>query len=272
MSTAKRSSSSKNAPPSKLAKFSPDAKYVVWGRAAYPRDGWHSWSGPGEREVFAVFDDMEEANEAVKRLFYKKNPWGIPVQEVGKPDQTRMTKGLLYLMIHPDDSEVWEVCVWEREFFEKKERIERRKIANRDYYDFLYVDKDELYGPKTRIALKLEDYSDPSEEEYNNGYNYDSEEEDEEVGIFSDIVFDDFGRFGGGKVRANKDENEENTEKEDTKDFEEEEHEDGIEIVDLSGEVEEEYRCEDEHECITQNREKNIDVVDLSGEIEEIEA
>jgi hypothetical protein len=234
---------------SKLAKFSPDAKFVVWSRAAYRRDGFHSYEGPGEREILAVFEDKAEANEAAKRLFYKKNPWGLSVDEIEEPE-ARMKNGMLYLMIHPDDSEVWEACVADRELFECKESEEQRKEEERQAaYDRdeevesdIEDDDDELYGQVTKIPINPEDYLDGSDED----------EDDEEAHTGGVQLFD----IVGGLAAASESEDEDEecvSESEDEDEFtseeeEEEDEEDFDEEEDLSEEDEEDLSDEDEDE------------------------
>lgn len=239
MVVTKRSSTSA-VRPSKLAKFSPDAKFVVWSRAAYPRDGFHSYEGPGERDVLAVFEDKAEANEAAKRFFYKKNPWGLSVDEVEEPE-ARMKNGMLYLMIHPDDSEVWEVCVADREQFERKEE-ERQAAYDRDEeFESDYEEDDsELYGNITKVAINPEDYLDGSGE--------DEEDEDDEGVHTGGVQLLD---IAGGLAAAqedDEDEDEYSSEGEDEDEFtsEDDDSEDFDEEEDLSEEDEEDFSEEEE--------------------------
>lgn len=244
--------------PNKLAKVSPSAKYVIWCRNAYPRDGFHSYAGPGEREVLAAFEDKAEANEAAKLLFFKKNPWGVSREDVGEPD-ARMKDGKLYLWSVAGDSEVWEVCVSDRECLEKwlkKEdsRWEEEEDHVEEEYDTdsEYEDHETLYGPMVQVTIDDDiDGPNDSDKDDEESDEENSEEEDEDEEEYSDeevhtggVQLTDI--IAGGVVVIDSDDGEEFDE-EFSSDFSgEEEEEDDSDLQDLLDQEDDEEEEDDE--------------------------
>lgn len=63
------------------------------------------------RKIHGYYNSKSEANEKVKQIFYKKNPWGLSKEELDDRDDElvnqKMNNGLLKLKISPADSGDW---------------------------------------------------------------------------------------------------------------------------------------------------------------------
>lgn len=125
------------------------SKYAVWKRNAYPRDGFHTYYGPGEREIVKYCDSLEDANAIVVQTFYKKNPWRITrVDFEDKEVEARMKNGMLYMVVSPPDSEVWEVCTSLASSMIKKPKRKRDLFAEESSSEEEWPET--LYGKNIR--------------------------------------------------------------------------------------------------------------------------
>ena len=123
----KKASKKSTSTAANTASSSTSSEYVVWKRAAYGNDGFHAYYGPGEKEVDSYHSTIQKANERVRTVFIRKNPWGLGKEEIYERQEVSEKKDkneLLYMMVHPDDSEKWEVCAQERQVFENRKRCE----------------------------------------------------------------------------------------------------------------------------------------------------
>lgn len=99
-------------------------KYVVWSSCGYPNDGWHSYNPPPKKIFDSSFDNVQEANERVRYLFIKENPYEYSRRDMEEKcgdigEKIDKENGCLSMSICPDDSELWTVAVVPKEVFER---------------------------------------------------------------------------------------------------------------------------------------------------------
>mmetsp|Transcript_28424 Transcript_28424/g.46254 ORF Transcript_28424/g.46254 Transcript_28424/m.46254 type:complete len:236 (-) Transcript_28424:442-1149(-) len=87
-------------------------EFVVWFSDGYGNDGWHSYDGPPTKYFDSSFSSKSDANKRALYKFYKKNPWGLDVEEMLEQDtKCKFDHGLHYLQVTPDDSSTYTVGV-----------------------------------------------------------------------------------------------------------------------------------------------------------------
>lgn len=86
--------------------------FIVRHSEGYEPDGWHSYMGPAEKRFDTSFASKEQANKRAMYLFYKKNTWGLGVDEMMENDiETSYAGGMVHLTCSPPDSGFWTVDV-----------------------------------------------------------------------------------------------------------------------------------------------------------------
>mmetsp|Transcript_6074 Transcript_6074/g.8567 ORF Transcript_6074/g.8567 Transcript_6074/m.8567 type:complete len:165 (-) Transcript_6074:280-774(-) len=87
-------------------------EFVVWFLDGYGNNGWHSYDGPPTKYFDSSFSSKSDANKRALYKFYKKNPWGLDVEEMLEQDtKCKFDHGLHYLQVTPDDSSTYTVGV-----------------------------------------------------------------------------------------------------------------------------------------------------------------
>ncbi|KAL6056827.1 WWE domain-containing protein [Balamuthia mandrillaris] len=106
--------------------------YVVWSSDDYLDDGWHSYDGPGDRNVDSEHTSKQKAIARVRQLFFQENPWGLTEKEMrGEEIEESTAGGLLSLSVAPPDSSCWTVCAQPKAEF-LREQAERKSEYSSD--------------------------------------------------------------------------------------------------------------------------------------------
>ena len=87
--------------------------YTVWCSDGYGNDGWHHYEGPPDKEFDTTYATIEDANARARYLFYWKNPWGLPPEDIDAEEEISesIRHGLNTFKSHPPDSSIWTVAV-----------------------------------------------------------------------------------------------------------------------------------------------------------------